>query len=547
MHMLQVNDYVKWEEDGFVWVGRIRSISASGRTATVETWCFEFKRKLVSGLTYLPPLVLNAAEYRDFIRLESYDSALLKDNCGENTVNVDNCPLAVEDAICALRRIRAGKVEKYVCAFWEEHVRGTLFKDEKHEGVYTESDLWERFCNAVYTYLDEDREWGEAYLDKAIAEAEIFLEDREKPFDRRRYPSYIKEWLIDDEDGIDPDKASEEERVLYRLFADELAEQGNYHGLRAVAYSCYGGNAAFACDWKRSEECLLKLFDMTEDAYDRAFFANSLGYIYYYGRVSDAPDYERAYKYFSFAAFNGVEEARYKIADMYTNGYGVVASKATAYHILQELYTETLADIKREDFRFKFADVAWRMGNSLVGSEDENENDYEAALYYYMQADYAIRKQMEKVTLYGDELVAARITDSLAKAKEKTNFKPRARMHCDNLFNLFENMLDRDHKLNLTIHKEDDLTYRLTFTDRHRYSDNTKLFLIVPELDVCGHFSKLVVEYHTETPPDESILDRPLVIDEVTRSEALLHDGEVVLQRENYGDHYTLKRSWFKE
>ena len=114
MHQLQVNDYVKWEEDGFVWVGRIRSISAGGKMATIEDDAYCSERKAVSKLTYIPPMTLNAAEYRAFIRLEAYYPDPMKDNCGENTVNADNCPLAVEDALCALRRIRAGKVEKHV-------------------------------------------------------------------------------------------------------------------------------------------------------------------------------------------------------------------------------------------------------------------------------------------------------------------------------------------------------------------------------------------------------------------------------------------------
>ena len=101
--------------------------------------------------------------------------------------------------------------------------------------------------------------------------------------------------------------------------------------------------------------------------------ANTLGYIAYYGRCEDGiPDYETAYKYFSFAAFNGVYEAQYKIADMFQKGNGVTRSPETAQGMIQRLYNENLRYIQRGIFASKFADVALRMGGLFADLESRS-------------------------------------------------------------------------------------------------------------------------------------------------------------------------------
>ena len=53
-----------------------------------------------------------------------------------------------------------------------------------------------------------------------------------------------------------------------------------------------------------------------------------IGYIYYYGRCWDGqPQYDEAFRYFSVGAAGGIYESRYKLADMFAKGYGVVQNK----------------------------------------------------------------------------------------------------------------------------------------------------------------------------------------------------------------------------
>jgi TPR repeat protein len=64
---------------------------------------------------------------------------------------------------------------------------------------------------------------------------------------------------------------------------------------------------------------MIRLFELT----DNPQYANTLGYIYYYGRCNNGvPEYDQAFYYFSYAAANGLYEGMYKLADLFWHGYG---------------------------------------------------------------------------------------------------------------------------------------------------------------------------------------------------------------------------------
>ena len=69
----------------------------------------------------------------------------------------------------------------------------------------------------------------------------------------------------------------------YRSYVETLCEHNIELGLLEKAYGSYTGNAVFKQDWKISEELLLKLVELHQNPWA----ANSLGYIYYYGRTTN--------------------------------------------------------------------------------------------------------------------------------------------------------------------------------------------------------------------------------------------------------------------
>ena len=88
----------------------------------------------------------------------------------------------------------------------------------------------------------------------------------------------------------------------------------------------------------REFDLALKYYDMAA-ALDYEAANECLGYIWYYGRTG-TKDYEKAFRYFSAAAKKGNIVARYKIADMYKNGYHVEKDYGKYKQIIRELYPE---------------------------------------------------------------------------------------------------------------------------------------------------------------------------------------------------------------
>ena len=79
------------------------------------------------------------------------------------------------------------------------------------------------------------------------------------------------------------DGVSNSRKELFRRIVDEECAKENHLAMRIKGYGCYGGDRVFACDWEESRKWITKLFEKTGNPY----YANTLGYIYYYGRCND--------------------------------------------------------------------------------------------------------------------------------------------------------------------------------------------------------------------------------------------------------------------
>ena len=147
----------------------------------------------------------------------------------------------------------------------------------------------------------------------------------------------------------------------YRSYVEILCDNNIELGLLEKAYGLYTGNAIFKQDWKISEELLLKLVELHQNPWA----ANSLGYIYYYGRTTNGvPDYDKALRYFTIASLADISEAKYKLCDMMTDGKGFPTKMPEiAFKALIPLYHDLVDEFKGENYSCEFADVAIRMGN----------------------------------------------------------------------------------------------------------------------------------------------------------------------------------------
>ena len=538
MDIIKENDYVMWRDIvSEICYGRV--VGIRGRMVEILDECDDIVRLSIDELTYLPPVVLDGEKYRSLLRLDIPAASLFDGNITENFVNADGYRLVVEDLLYAIEKLRSEAPSPRDMELWLDLVYDAIMarRESETDGVYTESDaLFEVYRQIAWA----DRE--DADFDSAYELGKSFIEDRDKAPLKRRYPLFVKENFLA---KLDSDEAlasaTDDEVALYRAFVLELCEAENTLGLRAVGYGCYGGNRAFECDWERSRDCIARLFELETSMPERAFLANTLGYIYYYGRTNGGvPDYASAYKYFSFAAFNGVYEAKYKVADMYKNGLGVVKCRETSRGIIEELYSENIKYIASGELNSKFADVALRMGSMFKDDENEELVNYDTALYYLMQADYAIRMRMSVCDYYGDAKVCQAISKALEDVKKKLEYKPKSSIRLYNLQGLLAHAMSVG-PLAVTLKRQKDLRYKMTVTALKRPSERgaRKLFITVPELDLCGLYDKLTLVYEARCELDDSLLNRAITVDEIDYSDMLCMGNPVIPTR---GD-FILRRS----
>ena len=520
MRNFQIDDYVQWEEKGTLKIGQITSIHQKSATIYVEDDFEDTVKAPLSKLTYLAPTKLDKNTYKALARLEPDALSLLKINVIGNLINVDGYTLTVEDFLVALQRIANKEVDETLTS----HVGFLLHQALPKQTQQTNDDFFNEYAALDLIFSLAFFPWGltpkEETIPVAIDAGKIFLENRDKPYLERKYPTpYKVEFVKALNTDSAMDTASDKAISLYRKFAEELATEKNPIGLNAVGYGCYGGNRAFECDWHRAKECITQLFESEYTTQDKPFLANTLGYIYYYGRCNNGiPEYEAAYKYFSFAAFNQVYEAQYKIADMFRNGYGVVKSVSTANDIIARLYDENLKYIRNGEFNCKFADIAFRMGKSIIDKENVDGYEYFDALEYFLQADFAIRMRIMETNYYGDANVRENIANALTQIRGELQLKPAKSIRLHSPSVLLYNELSEGKKLNLIIKKRKNQTYIMSFSPFQNAKENKKrkLFITIANLGICGLFPKLNLIYQPDTPIDESLLNRTLVIDEMT-------------------------------
>ena len=386
---------------------------------------------------------------------------------------------------------------------------------------------------SIYFALNDVFEYdGDCDLEELISIVEHELANASKPVSQRTFGDDDKRNIIAHfESETNLNRAEEDDVTVFKKLALELCEQEDPVALRVVGYGAYGGNRAFACDFALAERCMLKLLEITKELNEQSFFANTLGYIYYYGRTNDGvPQYDKAFQYFSFAANCGVYEAKYKLADMYQNGYGTMPSAALARSLIIDLYHENLKHIQAGHFDCKFADIALRMGNLAMPDGTEpipefTEAKLHKALEFYYEARYAIRMRALENDYYGDGKVAAAIEHAIEEVKQRLDFKPQKKLVYYDLSELLDSNLRDGRKMKVTAKALKNDKYKLTFTMVAKSRDyaTPRIFISLPSIDLCGLYDKMTL--HVKT--DARVPLGSFVFDELDGN-TLFFDGELV-------------------
>jgi len=319
-------------------------------------------------------------------------------------------------------------------------------------------------------------------------------ENKAKSVTEWDFPDSIKKsYVYQQDDAIhNGDEPEEDYKILFRRYTEELAEKGDVEALEILGYQYYGGTSVYPCDWMKAKEIFIGLFEKTGEA----MYANTLGYIYYYGRTTDGvPDNEKAFYYFSYGAAAGIYESRYKISDMIAKGRAVPQNKELAASIIRQMYRENREAFESEWFDCKFADLALRMGGiSENGADDYYEPDPDEALGYYLQARLAIQRR-KKYNYYGDDKVERSIEEAIARVAAKTiplerdNAGSKVEVHIGSLLDdyasecCYISFKQENGKTSITFKRDNDSDYLIT----------------MPKYMYCGLLTEVTIEHDEET------------------------------------------------
>lgn len=360
----------------------------------------------------------------------------------------------------------------------DREVRGlALTEDELTEDVMLELQD---------TFLLEDEEdhvSDHAVFSDLIDTIDVFSANRgkqlwERQFSRLQEKKYMQ--LYGPSGWAERARTENEIRML-RKFTDDLAEQGDLEAMEYKAYSCYGGNDIYECDWETSRELLGKLYEATDDP----AFAASLGNIYYYGRTGSGPDYDRAFTLFVVSAANGSIEGRCRLGDMFLNGYGCRRSEGTARSLYENAYNDSVDDLVF-DGRYDIAEPAFRMGELFrtgTGMEQPNPDE---AYRYYLQAALASDLRAESGEIPPDSEVDEKVTWALEQTRE---LMPEGYFR-DQIVSEYpwfmKNMMEHDCDIEMTVQKREDGDLDLTVTRKGRHDDPMHpLLLTFPAISWC--------------------------------------------------------------
>lgn len=494
--------------------GRIDAVK--GNTAVVslhvkKRWGEELEVAL-DLLQYEPPVTLSVSDLRKFSRFEIRYSELKQGRTFADIEIPETYQIVPEDlkeAVLNFRKYGLSEDEfgdEYFWKLWDEIYNGVEIEtalngptdDDETSPVPDQysvfSNAWEVFLQK-YEYCMEN-----VSLDDVITEVQIWEENKNKPLSEREYTHAQKKDFLSFWNDDRLVSADEETKAAYRKILDSLCDENDLEALKTKAYACYGhGNAAYGQDWPASLACLLKMMELAPDPQT----ANTLGYMYYYGRCTDGiPEYDKAFYYFSIGAAGWYYESRYKLADMFRHGYGVAKNPKASATLIWELYHEQIKKIRDGQFSCNFADVALRAGNICKEGIDRRP-DADEAFYYYLQARYAIKMRMLSEDNFGDQKVAAGIEQAIAEILPETRYtRPRNTVHFNSMYFLLQNGLHRKHDMEIKVQRLSDTDARLTFRivpyENEMYPP--KLFVTVPSAHFSGLLEKVTVTArHIET------------------------------------------------
>lgn len=353
------------------------------------------------------------------------------------------------------------------------------------------------------------------------------------------YPDCIKHKIAQQYDSDSIDKQSEATQLLFKECLDYYCdEKRDPKSIQRRGYCYYCGTKIYPNDWVKARDAFIDYYQLTGDA----SAANTLGYIYYYGRCNGGvPEYEEAFKYFSIGHAYTYFESTYKLADMLAHGYGVVKDGDSANHLYWGVYKDTLKRFISGDFESKFADAALRMGNCFR-DEIGAKKDLETAYFYYLQADYAIRERTKRANHYGDTVVYNGVQKALSEVRREYTETGRTEKFIYPGWTKWTLIKHRRCKLTIKELKDGVLAIDAVTLKRRDEKEAPMMLITIPRADYCELKKKIRIKtapgskFGTVDEKPEIIFDSVEYDWKERKTSFYLYDD---LAGEIYTDYYT--------
>lgn len=329
-------------------------------------------------------------------------------------------------------------------------------------------------------------------IEEAIRFFELIEKDLKDYIDEGIIPDAVYGSFLGKTDADEACLEGDAYMTKYKFALEYLCAKDDPQAIKTRGYCYYTGNKMYKQDFYKSRDAFLKYYSMTGSA----TAANTLGYIYYYGRCNGGkPQYDEAFKYFSIGHAAGLFESTYKLADMFARGYYIVQNGRIAMDLYWSVYNECFEQIRRENYDSKFADIALRMGNCYMQGIGVEE-DYETGYAYYLQAKFAIEKRMQELDYYGDDVVYKSVRSAITKAREKYKKHDTKVVFGGPQWVLWLGMGERNCTIKLAPFPDGSIMIegKMLSNSKDRDGIPPKIMVVIPPADYCALKNKIMVK-----------------------------------------------------
>ena len=177
-------------------------------------------------------------------------------------------------------------------------------------------------------------------------------------------------------------------------FTNILCDEHVFEALKIKAFACNGGNSAFKCDYGEA----VRLFTILLKEFGFGYAANTIGFIYYDGKLTGKPDFDKAFAYFAIASNYNVTEAKLKFADMLLMGNAGNPDPILAYNIYLQVYHDARIRFESGDYGAHLPESAIRIARALKLFPDQKVK----RLKLLLEATYSSFVRHQTNRLYSD-------------------------------------------------------------------------------------------------------------------------------------------------